>query len=51
MIEMCESGRVKPGHDVGSSPAMTWGARVGFSGGWYYAERRNDWLSDPVMAG
>jgi hypothetical protein len=26
-------GRVKPGHDVG--PAMAWGARVGFSGGWY----------------
>src|SRR5580704_16240148 len=29
--------RVKPGHDVG--PAMTWGARVGFSSGWYYTNR------------
>src|SRR5580698_2244498 len=26
-------GRVKPRHDVGA--AMAWGARVGFSGGWY----------------
>ncbi len=24
---------------AGSSPAMTWGARVGFSGGWYYTDQ------------